>query len=163
MHDWLVRLLLEVAVPSRTELFHVILRQLFIGRTDFDTSFDPVGGQWARPVDIPLIKDTLLRLRVSAHKIIKRRGVRLRAVSRERQIMVLEVQSNTRQLDLAFYACLLELRWVTNARALENQRCAERPTGDDNLLAGTDDCRLLLSRTQWFHGNGADGSSSAIL
>ena len=80
MHDWFVRLLFKVAVPTWTEFLHVVLRQLIIGRSDLDASFDAIGGKWTRAVELPLVIDLLLSLRVTSDKVIEALGVRLGTV-----------------------------------------------------------------------------------
>jgi hypothetical protein len=57
MHDRLVRLVLEVAVPARAELgarpaIHHL--QLFFGRTDLDAGFDTVRGERAGSLEVTI-------------------------------------------------------------------------------------------------------------
>jgi hypothetical protein len=52
MHDWLVGLVFEVAIPSGTELWtrpSVHLLEFVLGRTDLDASLDTVGGKRSGP------------------------------------------------------------------------------------------------------------------
>lgn len=86
MHDWLVWLVLEVAVPAGAELFAwpaVHHLQLFLGRSNLDTSFDTVGCEWACAVDVPLLEDLLLYLGVASHEVVERFDMRLCAVRGE--------------------------------------------------------------------------------
>lgn len=102
MHDWLVRLVLEVAVPSRTELWAwplVHCSELFFGGSDLHTCLDTIGGKRASAVDIPLIVHLLLDMRISTHKVVEGFSVRSRTEHAEGQIMVLEVQTNTREVN----------------------------------------------------------------
>lgn len=98
MHDWLVGLVLEVAVPSAAELWARPLvhhLQLRLVRSDLDTSLDTVGSQWSRSVCLPLIVDLLLYDRVAANEVVKRLCAWLCAVCSEVEVVVLEVQTKT--------------------------------------------------------------------
>ena len=53
--------------------------------------------------------------------------------------MVLEVETNTRQVNKRLDASLAELLWVTDTRALKDEWRAECSAGYDDLLAGLDD------------------------
>ena len=163
MHDRLVRLLLEVAVPAGTEFLHVVLGKLLLGRSDFDTSVDPVGGKWARAIDLPLVIDLLLSCWVTPDKVIEALSVRLGTVGRESKIVVLEVETNTGQVNLALHACFLEFLGVSNARSLEHQGGAKSATGNNDLLTSSDDFLLELSRIERLHGYRADCCGTAIL
>ena len=138
MHDWLVRLLLEIAVPAGTEFFHVVLGQLLIGRPDLNASFDPIGGKWTGTIELPLVIHLLLNLRITSDEVIKALGVRLGTIGREGKIMVLEVETNAGQVNLAFDAGFLEFLGVPDAGSLKHEWRAESAAGDDNLLAGFD-------------------------
>lgn len=86
MHDWLVRLVLEVAVPSRPKLLarpRVHHLQLLFCRPDLHTSFDTVGCQWPSAIDVPLVEDLLLYLRVATNEVVERLDMRLSAEYRE--------------------------------------------------------------------------------
>ena len=63
--------------------------------------------------------------------------------------MVLEVQANTRQVDERLDASLAELLWVTDARALKNERRAESAAADDDELAGLVGTPFLCARCEW--------------
>ena len=142
MHDRLIRLLFEVAVPAGTEFLHIVLGQLLISRPDLDASFDAIGGKWARAIELPLVIDSLLSLGITSNKIIEALGIRFGTVGREGKVMVLEVETNAGQVYLAFYPCLLEFLGVSNARSLEYEWRAESAAGNYNLLAGFDDFLL---------------------
>ena len=107
MHYRLIRLVLKVAVPARTELLHIILLQLFFSGPDLHTSFNTISGQRPGPGLIPLIVDSLLEIGITSNKVIKALDVRLRAIGREGEVMVLEIKTNTWQLDLELYSSLL--------------------------------------------------------
>jgi len=116
MHDWLVRLLLEVTVPARPELLAwpaVHLFKLFLSRSDLDTGIDAVCSQRASPVGIPLLKDLLLNFRNATNEVVERIDMRLGSVGREGKIVVLKVKTNTGQVDLAFDTSCLKLLWIT--------------------------------------------------
>lgn len=74
MHDGLVGLVLEVAVPSALELRSRPVShfcQLLLSRTDLHTSLNTVGSKRTSALEVPLIVDLLLNLRVAANKVIK--------------------------------------------------------------------------------------------
>lgn len=162
MHDRLVRLVLEVAVPAGTEFLHVVLRQLLLGRSDLDAGFDAISGKRTRAIKLPLVIDLLLRLGITSDKVIEALSVRLGTVGREGKVVVLEVETNAGQVNLAFHAGFLEFLGVSNARSLEHQRCAESAAGDDDLLAGFDDFFLYLVCIKLLHGHRADRCGTAI-
>ena len=102
VHDWLVRLVLEVAVPSRTELWawpFVHCSEFFFGGSDLHTCLNTVGSKWASAIDIPLVKHLFLNMRISTHKIVERLSVRSCTEHAEGQVVVLEVQTDTRKVD----------------------------------------------------------------
>jgi hypothetical protein len=74
MHNRLVRLILEVTIPSAAKLLarpaihHV---ELFLRRPDLDAGFDAVGGEGPRAVDVPLLEDLFLHFGVTAHKVVE--------------------------------------------------------------------------------------------
>ena len=86
IHDWLVGLVLEVAVPAGPELWarprvhHV---QLLLSRPNLHTSVDAVGRQWASAVGVPLVEDLFLDLGVTSDKVIEGLDVGLSAEDRE--------------------------------------------------------------------------------
>jgi hypothetical protein len=88
MHNWLVGLVLEVAVPTRAELWagplvhHV---ELLFSRADLDTSFNTIGGKWASAIDIPLVEYTFLSRRVTTSEVVERLDVGLRTIGGERE------------------------------------------------------------------------------
>ena len=163
MHNRFIRLVLEVAIPARTELLHVILFQLLLIRSHFDASFNTIGGERPSTVDIPLVKDTFLNLGIATHKIIEAFCIRLGTIGGEREVMVLEVETDTWQIDLALDAGFLEFLGVSDTRSLQYEWCAEGSAGNDDLLASSDDGFLLLARMQGFHWNGTDGGGTAVL
>lgn len=64
--------------------------------------------------------------------------MRLGAIDGEREVVVLEVETNTRKVDKGLDASLAKLRWVTNTGSLEDEGRAKSATRDDNLPAGSD-------------------------
>ena len=107
MHHGLVRLVLEVTIPARTELLQIVLLQLFFSRPNFHTSLDTIGGQRTSTSLVPLVIDSLLDLRITSNEVIEALDVRLRTIGREGEIMILEIETNTWQLDLALYPSFL--------------------------------------------------------
>ena len=82
MHDRLVRLVFEVAVPSRFErtersLFNLL--DFFLCGPKLDAGFNTVGGERASAISVPLGKDLLLDCRVSTDEVVKGLAIRLRA------------------------------------------------------------------------------------
>lgn len=74
MHYGLVRLVLEVAVPSGPEFFarpavhHV---KFFLGWSNLDTGLDTICRQWTSSIDIPLVEDLFLDLGIPSDKVIE--------------------------------------------------------------------------------------------
>ena len=91
MHDRLIRLVLEVAVPAGTELLHVILSQLLLGGSNLHASLNTIGSQWSGSIDIPFVLELLLHLRIIPDEVIEALSVRLGTISRECGVVVLEV------------------------------------------------------------------------
>lgn len=116
VHYGLVGLVLEVAVPAGTELLArpgIHPFQFFFSGSNLHSCFDAaVGvlskgtipsrfedllcGQWPSSINVPLLEYLLLRSGVSTDKIVKRLNIRLCAVCCECEVMILEVQTNTR-------------------------------------------------------------------
>ena len=65
MHDRLIRLVLEVAVPARTELLHVILSQLLLGGSNLHASLNTIGSQWSGSIDITFVIALLMHLTIT--------------------------------------------------------------------------------------------------
>lgn len=159
VHDGLVGLVLEVAVPALDELRegrsgHVI--QILLVRSPLDSSFDSIRCQRTSAVQLPLVEDLFLDLFIATGKIIKRLRLRLGAVQREVKVVVLEVLTNTGQVDDGSHAGLAKLLAVTNTRALQDKRRTERATADNDLSAGSERPRVVLRWRQWLRGYGAD-------
>ena len=163
MHDRLVRLLLEVAVPAGTEVLHVVLGELIFRRPDLDASFDTIGGKWTGAIELPLIIDLLLSLGITSDKVIEAFSLRFGTIGREGKVVILEVETNAGQVNLAFHAGFLEFLRVSNARSLEHEGCAESAAGDDDLLAGFDGFFLQLVCIKRLHGHSADCCCTAVL
>lgn len=166
VHDWLIGLVLEVTVPAGTELrarpaIHLI--ELLFGRADLDTGIDTVGCEWTCTVDVPLVEDLLLSLLISTDKVVEALDVRLSSVGGEGQVVVLEVQTNTGQVDQGLDASLAKLLGVTNTRALENEWRAQGASGHDDLLASLVDSGVLLAWRQRLGRADLDTDSSVAL
>ena len=77
MHDWLVGLILKVAVPSAAEVWswpRVHLIELLLGWANLDTGIDTVGGKWAGTLNVPLVEDSLLDFWLTTDKVIETLG-----------------------------------------------------------------------------------------
>jgi hypothetical protein len=124
VHDGLVRLVLEVAVPAGSELWAWPLvhdSELLLCGADFDTGFDTVGGKRACAIDVPLVEDFLLNLRVTTGKVVEGLDMGLSSVCRKRQVVILEIETNAGEIDERLDTSLAELLWVTNTRSLEDE------------------------------------------
>ena len=95
---------------------------------------------------------TLLDFGNAAHEVVETLGAGLGTVRGEGEVVVLEVETNTRKVDLGLDTCGPELRGVTNARSLKDQRGGERAAGNNDLLAGPEDARLQLVRVKRLSG-----------
>ena len=116
MNGLLVRLVLEVAVPSRPEFRErpfVHLLKLRLCWADFDACFDSVGCQWACSIDVPLVVSLLLDFRIAADEVVERLALWLCAIGCKKEVMILEVEADSGQVDLRLDAGLLELLRVT--------------------------------------------------
>ena len=91
VHDGLVRLVLEVAVPATAELWAgpaVHLFEFLLGGTNLDASLDAVGGKRTSPVNVPLIEDFLLNCWIAANKVVKGLRIWFRPIRREGKVVV---------------------------------------------------------------------------
>ena len=116
MHDRLVRLVLKVAIPALLEGAKRSLLNLlhfFLRRPKLDTGLNSIRGKWASTIGIPLLKDLVLDYRVATNKVIKGLAIRLRAIYGEGEVVVLEIETNTWQVDLRLDACIAELLGIT--------------------------------------------------
>lgn len=92
MHNGLVGLVLEVAIPSGSEflagpaIHHL---ELFFCWPELDARLDTIGCQRTGAVDIPLIEDSLLDGGITSHKVVKRFGFWLSPEYREGKVMIL--------------------------------------------------------------------------
>jgi hypothetical protein len=77
--------------------------------------------------------------------------------------MILEVETNTRKIDKRLDTGLAKLLWVTDTRALEDERRTQSTTGDDDLLASPDGPRHLLVGVERLGRNTLDGNSAVTL
>lgn len=134
-----------------------------LGRSDFDTGFDSIRGEWTSTIELPLVIHPLLNLGIASEEVIEAFCIRLGTVGREGKVVVLEVKTNAGQVNLAFHAGFLEFLGISNAGALEHKWRAESTTGDYDLLAGFDDFLIQLVRIKRLHGYGADCGGTTIL
>lgn len=105
-----------------------------------------------------ILERTFLHLRVAPGKVVKSLGAGFGSVHREGQVVVLEVETDTREIDDGLDAGAAELvrvTWTffqfgglsdfesggcdTNSGPLQDQRGRHRAAGHDNLLASTED------------------------
>lgn len=166
VHDRLVRLVLEVRVPSRAELRAgpaVHLSELIFGWADLDPSLDTVSRKRASAVDIPLVENFLLGLLVSANEVVETLDVRLSTIGGECQVVILEVETDAGQVNERLDAGSAQLLWVTDTRPLENEGRAQSTTGHDDLLASLVDPRLLLVRGERLGRTDLDTNSPVAL
>ena len=78
MHDRLVRLVLEVAIPATLEMWSrplLHLLELLLRRPDLNASLDAIGGQWSSAFEVPLIEDSFLDFWNTADEVIEALGV----------------------------------------------------------------------------------------
>jgi hypothetical protein len=75
-------------------------------------------------------------------------------------LVVLEVETHTRQVDKRLDARLAELLWVTDTRALKDEWRTERSARYDDLLACLDDTRgnVAVGQVLGWHDFDADGA-----
>lgn len=74
VHHWLVRFILEVAVPSTSEMRgwpRVHLLQFLLSRANLHTSVNAIGSKWASALEVPLIKDSLLNFRHASSEVVE--------------------------------------------------------------------------------------------
>lgn len=139
VHDWLVWLVLEVRVPSASEVWcwpGVHLPEFFLCWADLNTSINTVCSQWTCALDVPFVKDSLLDLWVASDEFIEGLGSWLGAVdyiaseavtsndlihTSKRQVVVLEVLANTWKVDNRLDANGSQLLGVTQARSLKDE------------------------------------------
>ena len=77
--------------------------------------------------------------------------------------MILEVETNTRKIDKRLDTGLAELLWVTDTRALKDERRTQSTTGNDDLLASPDGPGHLLIGVERLCRNTLDGNSAVTL
>lgn len=80
---------------------------------DLHTSLNAIGREWTGAIDVPLVEDSLLYLWIATKEVVERLYVRLRTVGRKREVMVLEVETNTGEIDDGFDTSLTEFLGVT--------------------------------------------------
>jgi len=166
VHDWLVWLVLEVAVPTRSELLAwpaVHLLEFLFRWSDLHTSLDTICSQWASAVDVPLLKDLLLSLWITTDKVVKGLAFRLSTVYRECEVVVLEVETDTRKVNYGLNASGTKLIGVTDTRSLEDERRTECASTNNDLLTSPVDLGLILSWSKGLGGNDLDTDGTTVL
>ena len=164
MHDWLVRFLSKVSLPSRTELLHVILLKFLLRGSNLHPGFDTICSERAGAIDIPLLEDLLLGLRVATKEVIKAFGSRLGTIGGKGEVMVLKIESDARKVNLGLYPDLLQPLRIADTRALEHKRSAERSARNDDLFAGSNLAgTVLLAGTEGLHWTDLYSSGSATI
>jgi hypothetical protein len=145
MHDRFVRLILKVRIPTTLEMWCrpvLHLSQLLLCRPDLDTRINAISGEWSGTLKVPFVEDSFLDFRDTADEIIEtlriyilliryyflrlereggRKHTRFSTENREREVMILEIETNTRQVHNSLNASLLQLLRVTDTRSLEDQ------------------------------------------
>jgi hypothetical protein len=74
MHNRLVRLVLEVAVPTTPEVWSrplLHLSEFLFSRPDLDTGLDAIGGKRSSTFDVPFVKDCFLNFRNTSDEVIE--------------------------------------------------------------------------------------------
>lgn len=133
VHHGLIGLLLEIRLPAVFEVGgwpFLELLQLLLSRSDFDTGVNAVGGKGACAFEIPLLKDTylnqsvitgvearreiltLLNFWLAPDKVVETFGAGLGTVDGECEVVVLEVQADTWEVDDWLYTGGFELLWI---------------------------------------------------
>jgi hypothetical protein len=78
VHDWLVGLVLEIAVPTTLEVWsrpRLHLFQLLFSRANLDTSFDAISGKRSCALDVPFIENCFLNFRNTTDEVVETFGV----------------------------------------------------------------------------------------
>jgi hypothetical protein len=88
VHDWLVWLVFEVAIPTRPELWTRPLihhLELFLSWTNLDSSLNAVGRKRSGSIDIPLLEDALLNCWVTTSEVVEGLDMWLCAIRSKRK------------------------------------------------------------------------------
>jgi len=110
-----------------------------------------------------LLENPLLSRWITAGKVVEGLDTWLGSVCREGEIMILEVKTDTWQIDERLDTSLAELLRVANTRSLEDEWRAESATGNDDLFTSLDDSRCQLSRSEGLSWNDLDANSTVTL
>jgi len=168
VHDGLVWFVLEVALPSAGgrevgsgPALHLF--QLLLSRTDLHTSLNAIGREWASPLEVPLVVHSLLDFRVATGEVVERLDVRLGPVDGECEVVVLEVETDTWQVDDGLDASATKLLGVANSRALEDERGAAGASADDDQLASLVDRAWGVATTQGLGRDRRNTNGLAVL
>jgi hypothetical protein len=89
--------------------------------------------------------------------------MRFSTVGCEGQVVILEVETNTGKIDKRLDTGLTELLWVTDTRALKDERRAQSTTRNDDLLASPDDPGVLLVGVKRLGWNTLDANGTVAL
>lgn len=98
MHNRLIRLILEVAVPPAPKLWErpvVHLLKFLLGRTDLDTSLNAIRSERSSAINVPLVEHGLLHLLVATRKVIEGLNIWLGTIGCEGEIVILEIETDT--------------------------------------------------------------------
>lgn len=79
------------------------------------------------------------------------------------QVVVLEVQTHTREVDERLDTSLSELLRVSDTRALENERRTEGASGNNDLLPSPEGAAVVLGGRERLGRNGLDSDCAATL
>lgn len=86
-------------------------------------------------MNVPLIEDLFLRNRITTNKVIERLNMWLSSVRRECEIVILEIETNSWEVDFGLYTSLTKFGRVTNTGSLQNEGRTEGASADDDLLS----------------------------
>lgn len=167
MHDWLVWLVFEVAVPTTWRevtggpALHLL--QLFRSWSGLDAGLNAVGGQRACAFEVPFLEDLLLDLWVAPDKVIERLCVWLGSVRREVKIVILEVETNTWEIDDRLDTYLPQLGWIANARSLKDEWRAECAASNNDLLSGFEYATLVGLTMDLLGRHSSNSDSNTVL
>lgn len=89
MHNRLVRLVLEIGVPSLPEYRTHLFQLLFCG-ANLDASINTVCSKRACAICVPLVKYFFLHLRVTPQEVVEGVGVGFSTVYRECKVVILD-------------------------------------------------------------------------
>ncbi|KAH3669438.1 hypothetical protein OGAPHI_001559 [Ogataea philodendri] len=162
MHQWFVWLVGEVVGVTLSEVF-VGSSQFLLGWSDLDTGFDTVGGQRTILVGVPLVECVLLGSWVASDEVVKRWNIWLHVVRSEETVVVLEVLTDTRQVDNWLNTNRPQVVSSTNTGSLQNQWRRAGTARNNNLLSCSESSGNRLLWVQRLHWNSAHSNSLSVL